>query len=75
MNAIYKKTNILTEIDLATKYIRKGERHLMKETGLSVNSLPVAEKKSWLCSVSLAIKDKRSKYKGKFTHKWINYGR
>ena len=25
-------TNILTELNLGTKYIRKGDRHLMKET-------------------------------------------
>ena len=55
--------------------MRKGDKHLMKETVESINSLLFAEQQAWLCSDTPSKKDKRPKYKGKFNHKWENYGR
>ena len=69
------KNRIMMELNLGTKDTRKGIIHLMKDTEESINTLLVTEKKACLCSVYLARKDKRPKYKVKLTQKWKNYGR
>ena len=43
------KTNIMTELKLSTKDMRKGYRDPMKETEESINFLPVSEKQDWIC--------------------------
>ena len=68
------KNNILTELNLGKKDTRKGNIHPMKDTEESIKSLSVDEQQAWVCSFSLPIKDKISKYKRKFTHTWKNVG-